>query len=255
MIKPTHRAIKEYYEHRSRLGQHRVSHEMGVRGAFQFLLAETAKSYKWTLIPEETLPGKRIRPDGTLKDQFSIPRGHWESKDTKDDLDYEIQQKSAKGYPLDNIIFEDSRQAVLIRDKREAMRVDISKAAELAALLTEFFAYTPPEIGDFERAVDEFKERVPELATGLADIIGKAYGKNKKYRAAFDAFYELCQHSLNPNIRKEAVDEMLVQHLLTERLIRTVFDNNEFTRRNVIAAEVEKVIDALTSRVSTAKIL
>ena len=41
---------------------------------------------------------------------------------------------------------------------------------------------------------------------------------------------------------------MLVQHLLTERLIRTIFDNPEFIRRNVIAAEVEKVIDALASQ-------
>jgi len=38
---------------------------------------------------------------------------------------------------------------------------------------------------------------------------------------------------------------MLVQHLLTERLFRTIFDNPEFTRRNAIAAEVERVIDAL----------
>ena len=41
---------------------------------------------------------------------------------------------------------------------------------------------------------------------------------------------------------------MLVQHLLTERLIREIFDNPEFTRRNVIAAEIEKVIEALTSK-------
>ena len=41
---------------------------------------------------------------------------------------------------------------------------------------------------------------------------------------------------------------MLVQHLLTERLFRKIFDNPEFTRRNVIAAEVEKVIDALVSQ-------
>ena len=45
-----------------------------------------------------------------------------------------------------------------------------------------------------------------------------------------------------------AVDEMLVQHLLTERLIRRIFDNPEFTQRNVIAAEVEKVIAALVSK-------
>jgi predicted helicase len=40
---------------------------------------------------------------------------------------------------------------------------------------------------------------------------------------------------------------MLVQHLLTERLISTIFENPDFVRRNVIAAEVEKVIDALSS--------
>jgi predicted helicase len=40
---------------------------------------------------------------------------------------------------------------------------------------------------------------------------------------------------------------MLVQHLLTERLFRTIFDNPEFTRRNAIAIEVENVIDALVS--------
>jgi len=36
---------------------------------------------------------------------------------------------------------------------------------------------------------------------------------------------------------EQAVDEMLVQHLLTERLIREIFANADFTRRNVIAAE------------------
>ena len=41
---------------------------------------------------------------------------------------------------------------------------------------------------------------------------------------------------------------MLIQHLLTERLFSTIFDNPDFFRHNAIAAEIEKVIDALTSR-------
>jgi len=41
---------------------------------------------------------------------------------------------------------------------------------------------------------------------------------------------------------------MLVQHLLTERLIRKIFDNPDFTQQNVIAVEVEKVIAALGSK-------
>ena len=41
---------------------------------------------------------------------------------------------------------------------------------------------------------------------------------------------------------------MLIQHLLTERIFRTVFDNPDFTRRNIIAHEIENVIDVLTER-------
>ncbi len=41
---------------------------------------------------------------------------------------------------------------------------------------------------------------------------------------------------------------MLVQHLLTARIFTRVFNNEEFLRRNVIAAEIEKVIDSITSR-------
>ena len=41
---------------------------------------------------------------------------------------------------------------------------------------------------------------------------------------------------------------MLIQHLLTIRLFDTIFDNPDFVRRNVIAAEVEKVIEALASK-------
>ncbi len=68
--------------------------------------------------------------------------------------------------------------------------------------------------------MQEFKERVPELAAGLADKIKKAHKDNPKFETAFGKFFELCQQTLNPNIRRDAVDEMLVQHLLTERLSR-----------------------------------
>src|SRR5580692_8954065 len=41
---------------------------------------------------------------------------------------------------------------------------------------------------------------------------------------------------------------MLVQHLLTERIFRRIFNNQEFSKRNVVAAEIEKVISELTRR-------
>jgi predicted helicase len=249
-IKPAHRSVKAYYESLKQYAGQDVSHETAVRSAFQNLLADIAKLHGWTLIPELSHPAKTgaIRPDGTIRDDSYLPRGYWEAKDTSDDLDAEIRRKIGKGYPIVNTIFEDTRTAVLYQGKQEARRIDLSDANALASLLNDFFAYSEPDIEQFEHAVTEFKERVPELALGLTEKIRDAHKNNPRFIAAFGKFFKLCQTSLNPNISVAAVDEMLVQHLLTERLFRTIFDNEEFTQRNVIAAEVEKVITALVSR-------
>ncbi|MGH7226576.1 MAG: N-6 DNA methylase, partial [Gemmataceae bacterium] len=248
--KATHKAIQSYYQTLKEYHEHGVGHETALRSAFQNLLAETAKTRHWLLVPEQSnrAGGKRVVPDGTLCDDLNLHRGYWEAKDTNDDLDAEIAKKIKKGYPLSNIIFEDTRQAVLFQGKREVLRIDLSQPQNVADLLNQFFDYTEPEIEDFAKAVEEFKDRVPDLARGLADKIKTAHRDNPKFQAAFDSFFTLCQTALNPNIRQDAVDEMLVQHLLTERLFRKIFDNPEFTRRNVIAAEVETVIDALVSK-------
>jgi predicted helicase len=65
---------------------------------------------------------------------------------------------------------------------------------------------------------------------------------------ALDDFIELVRQAINPNIAMPAVEEMLIQHLLTERIFRKVFNNPDFANRNIIAVEIEKVIQALTSR-------
>src|SRR5437899_7110626 len=89
-------------------------------------------------------------PTATLCDEFNLHRGYWEAKDTDDDLDAEISRKSAKGYPLNNIIFEDTRQAVLFQGKREVLRVDLADTQRLADLLNLFYPYLEPEHEDFE---------------------------------------------------------------------------------------------------------
>ena len=250
LIKPTHKAIQQYYASLQSYRDHQVTHEGALETAFQRLLEETAKSHSWKLIPKQRLKvGKRtLFPDGTLRDLFNMRCGFWEAKDTDDDLDAEIQKKIATGYPLSNTIFEDTRQAVLFQGGQERYRLDLTDKKQLASLLNEFYAWTEPEIDNFHQAVEEFKAQVPELAKSLLQIIEEAHTKNKKFQAAFDVFFALCQTTLNPNISREAVDEMLVQHLLTERLFRRIFDNPEFTRRNVIAVELEKVIEALVSQ-------
>ncbi|NLY00494.1 MAG: hypothetical protein GXY83_30735 [Rhodopirellula sp.] len=242
--------IEKYYADLRDLEHQHVLYEMGTRPAFHALLAPAAKPYGWTLIAEheKKLNGRTIRPDGTFKDEMNLVRGYWEAKDTADDLDAEIAKKRKAGYPTSNMIFEDTATAVLFQHGQEILRVKMTDPPRLAELLTEFFRYVEPEIEQFEHAVDEFKQRVPDLAEGLKQKIDQAHKSNKAFQQAFDAFFDLCKTSLNPNLSAAAVDEMLIQHILTERLIREIFDNPEFVRRNVIAAEVEKVMLAMTSQ-------
>jgi predicted helicase len=50
---------------------------------------------------------------------------------------------------------------------------------------------------------------------------------------------EICRQALNPNISQAAVDEMLIQHMLTERLMRKLFDE-DFVQHNVIARQLKQ---------------
>src|SRR5437764_10432733 len=175
------------------------------------------------LIPEQTIEGG-IRPDGVLRDSYDLKRGIWEAKGPQSDLEKEIAKKIATGYPLTNTIFENTKRAVLYQNKKRVpTEYDLQDPKAVGDLLWQFFTYTEPDIENFEVAVQEFKERIPELASALLDIIEQQHKLNRKFIAAFDTFATLCRTSLDPKISKKTVNEMLVQHLLTKRLFRTVF--------------------------------
>ena len=246
-IKPTDAAIRNYQSTLQRLKQQQgVEHEGGLRRAFGDLLRVTARKRNWMLVEEQSVG--RVRPDGTLRDQWRLQHGFWEAKDGSDDLEVEIRRKRERGYPFSNIIFEDTNTAILYQNERRVLQADCSKRAELADLLSAFYSHEIEEFSDFEQAVARFAGEVPQIAQGLQQRINEARVSNPAFQRAFADFMALCSEALNPNISRAAVEEMLIQHLLTERLIRRVFDQENFVRRNVIAAEVEKVIDALTGQ-------
>ena len=240
------KAIGRYYKELEEY-KGKADYELALRSAFQNLLAEGARHVGWTLIPEQTIEGG-IRPDGVMRDAANMRRGYWEAKGPESDLDKEIALKIKKGYPLINTIFENTRRAVLFQGKRKAFECDLSKINDVQDVLLQFLNYTEPHIEKFQTAVLEFKGRIPELARDLLDIIEKEHRENKRFITAFNSLAAICRASLDPNLDDKAIDEMLVQHLLTERIFRTVFNNSDFVNRNVIAAEIEKVIQALTSR-------
>lgn len=235
------------YETFTNLQAQGATHELATRLAFSTLLDTPARAHGWTLVMEQALPSGK-RPDGTLHDEFKLPRGYWEAKDSDDDLDTEIQRKAKLGYPLSNTIFEDTRRAVLYQNGAVAFEADLAQRAQLADLFEQFFNYTEPHVEQFDQAVVVFEGRIPELAGALEQIIEAKRKTNRKFIAAFDLFHNLCKSAIDPNLSADEVEKMLVQHLLTERLFRTIFANPDFVSRNAIAAEIEKVIRALTSR-------
>ncbi len=249
-VKPTDAAIKKYHDALAAYAEHEASHEGATETAFANLLNDVARRWGWLLIKQRPLKvdGKTIKPDGTIRDGIFQNRGYWEAKDTDDDLDVEIQKKIAKKYPLTNTIFEDTQRAVLFQNGKRITEYDLTVERDIADLLNQFCEYVEPDHIGYKEAVMDFSERVPDLAEGLQNHIAEGHKSNSKFRAAYDDFFAMCQIALNPKISRETVDEMLVQHLLTERLFRTIFNDNEFTQRNVIAVEVEKVIAALVSK-------
>ncbi|HXW72805.1 MAG TPA: hypothetical protein VEK34_15505 [Methylocella sp.] len=99
-----------------------------VSEAFKTLLKDWGKSRDLIFVPQyeyQTLKNTRVYPDGALLYALRVPLGYWEAKDEEDDLDEEIEKKFRKGYPQDNIIFEDSREAVLIQNKQQVMRCGV----------------------------------------------------------------------------------------------------------------------------------
>lgn len=250
-LKPTHKAVQYYYAALRQFDDLGVSHEGAVKSAFHGLLEHCARQHDWTLVPEWELRRPRqhpLRVDGALLDNFRLTHGFWEAKDIRDDLPREARKKFDLGYPRDNILFQTPRRALLFQNDTLAFDADLTQPTALIDALHAFFSYTPPAYSEWERAVSEFQERVPELARSLIEIIERERKTNRRFTRAFTDFAELARRSINPNLADAAVEEMLIQHLLTERLFRTVFNNADFSRRNIIAAEIEKVIDALASQ-------
>ncbi len=250
-LKPTHKPVKAYYESLGQFDRLGVTHETAVRSAFQSLLESCGKQFDWTLVPEHSMTfnrNKRIVVDGALIDDFRLTHGYWEAKDIHDDLPTEVQHKFESGYPRDNILFQTPQRAILWQNDRQVLDADLTDPKQLIETLQTFFAHRPQEYAEWEEAVGQFKDIVPEIGRGLAELIQKERETNSRFTSAFADFLEKCRLSINPNLSEAAVEEMLIQHLLTERIFRTVFSNSDFTNRNVIAREIETVINALTSQ-------
>ena len=243
-LKPTHKAIRGYYVTLQQYDRYNATHEGAVSNPFAFLLDICAKQVNATLIPQyamRALKGNRIVIDGVILDEYGLPFAYWEAKDMDDDLVKAVQDKRDAGYPFDNICFQNPQRAILYQNGQIALDLDITEPARLIAALQYLFSYVPPALDNWQTAVSDFKEHVPDLASALKALIDQRHETDPAFKAAFTDFYEICRTSINPELSQDAVEEMLIQHILTERIFRTVFNRSDFTSRNIIAVEIENV--------------
>ena len=236
---PAYPHIERYYQDKQRLIDYGGSDsELNIRPAFQNCLAAYCAAHRerLTLVPELRAPGGV--PDGTVKDSLRMTRGHWEAKDSHDDLDAEIQAKFNRGYPRDNIVFEDSLTAVLFQNGEQAMRVEMSRPGDLHRLITRFLDYELPEIEEFRQAQQQFKADLPAVLENLRQAVADAEESNAAYQAGAARFLELCRRTISPVVSDADVREMLLQHILTQDIFLRVFAEDQFHRENNVARQL-----------------
>ena len=238
---PSYPHIERYRAELDRLLEYGGSDsELNIRPAFQNCLSAYCGDHKegLALVPELPVPSGVV-PDGTVKDALRMARGYWEAKDPHDDLDAEITRKFDRGYPRDNIIFEDSRTAVLIQNREEAMRADMSRPGDLHRLIRSFLDYELPQIEEFRQAQKQFKADLPAVLENLRGAVEEAESENEDYNTAAAGFLELCRQSISPEVSAADVREMLLQHILTKDIFLRVFAEDQFHRENDIAQRLD----------------
>ena len=230
-------------EYRSELDRLRTitgsRRESVLREAFKDLLKRWGKQHDLQFVAEHNLitaKGNRISLDGALLHSLRVPFGYWEAKDEDDDLDKEIEAKFRKGYPRENTIFTDDATAILYQDGHEVDRAPMDEVEPLLRLLTRFFAHERQEIADFRKAVKQFALDLPQVLSALRDIIAEKRAASREFAQAEEAFLKHARDAINPAVSDEDVQEMLIQHILTEDIFAKVFENPDFHRQNNVAA-------------------
>lgn len=234
-LKPSHKVVRDYYATLQQYDQHDITHEGAVSNPFAFLLDACAKQVNATLVPQYPMrapKGNRIIIDGTVLNEIGLPLAYWEAKDMDDDLARAVIDKREAGYPLDNTLFQNPQRVILYQNDAEVLDLDITEPANLIAALQYLFAYVPPELDNWQTAVTDFREHVPDLANRLKELIEQRHKTDPAFKKAFTDFYDTCRTSINPELSQDAVEKMRLSR------DKTQLKYNDFLTLDGIPSEV-----------------
>ena len=223
-LKPTHKSILSYYAQLRNLGELKAVNEGSLSPVFADLLKHCSRQFDWTLVEQYAIKrnGKTIRADGAMIDKFNLVRGIWEAKDSGDDLKREIKKKFDASYPTENILFQAPDHIVIFQNGREVFNDPIKNPQFLIRALKIFFGAPAARIPAMEKGGRGLQRPGAGDRPAAAEQIETERGRNKTFKKAFTDFYELCRETINPELSLQAVEEMLIQHILTERIFRNV---------------------------------
>lgn len=123
------------------------------------------------------------------------------------------------------------------------MRVPMKDIDALDSIITYFINYVRPEVKDFCEAIETFKEDLPTVLNALRNLIDSQIETNIAFQTARAKFWGICKESINPEVTLLDVREMMIQHILTEDIFISIFNESQFHRENNIARELKGVID------------
>jgi predicted helicase len=236
-INQYHNAVHEIYLYSGK------NHEQAIKDEFKSLLNHYAKKRHLLVVSEINIANKKsdlIRPDGLLKNILQHNCGCWESK-ANVYLEKEIIKKINAGYSLINTLFQDDKTAILYREGKRILTALLTNENELDKLLTEFVSYESKETKEFYAAVEKFKNDLPRVLNILRDMIIEQEKINAEFVKTRTDFLKICQLSINKDVTLADVNEMLLQHILTEEIFTSIFDNSQFHQENNIAKKLYDV--------------
>ena len=216
--------------------------EESLRPVFIELLNRIGSHKNLWVVAEDRLKNNK-KPDASIKNLYMI-HGYYEAKSPDKNLDQEVKEKIRSGYPLKNIIFENSEKCILYQNGKVKKEIENGMWSNeaLGELLVLFFNFENEEVKQFNSAQRKFGENLPFLTKEIEKEVRKL-STNRKYIKKINDLVSSCQKFINPYFKKENVEAWLIQHILTEQIFLKVFDEQEYHKSNNISkaiCEIEK---------------
>lgn len=242
--------IEKYYKEIKDARLSGMDNEQNIREYFYELLRNYANNQNLKIereVKKHVSGNKIIYPDARIKKENMVI-GWIENKDAKDDLRKEIKNKIIKKYPLDNIIFENSKELVLFQDGKEVNRINMEDAEELDKVLRKFVSFRPEIYKEFQDAFYNLKRILPDLAEDLRIFFKEEKKINKQYKDNLKEFTEMCQKSINMNISEDLSIEIIIQHMLTRNIFIMLFRDESFHRNNIISKSIDDILEHINKK-------